>query len=876
MKAIFVGEALPGAAELAQHLFAGGLTLVTANSTGGHGELLEAGIPHKDISGLSSVSSLLAGIDGSSEPGIALVVGGLGDADIGAHTMVRTAAALHDHTVVIVDSSDFAAVQGKASDGKIAVSATKRRALAAKALRATSDADQRMAEELFKPTGGEEVLVIGSGGREHAIALKLAESPSVSHVYVAPGNGGTGGYSGDRVSNVVISVGDLDGIVQFAVTKAVSLVVVGPEVPLVTGIADKLACAGVPCFGPSKAAARLEASKTFSKDFMARNGIRTARYATFSEYEPALAHVLAVGYRVVVKASGLAAGKGVLIPETTEEAVAALETVMLKKEFGDAGKEVVVEEFLEGEEVSILAVCDGKVARCMPGAQDHKRALDGDQGLNTGGMGAYAPAPCLTPELAKECHAICQATVEAMAREGTPFVGVLFAGFMLTAMGPVVLEFNVRMGDPETQVVLPLMKSDLYQVASACVQGRLAETDLSFTSDTDPGATAATVVLAAGGYPGKYPKGMPISGLEEAGTITGVTVYHAGTRVRPDDLGPVVECSGGRVLAVTGTGVGLSQALERAYRGVERVQFEPRHYRKDIGHRALTRAGAGVRDVLRIGVLASGRGTALQPVLDAVRSGALRAVVAVVVTNKSRAFVRERARENGVAEVFVSAKGRMREDFDAEVSRALEAEGVDLVLCVGYMRILSAGFCRRWEGRCLNVHPSLLPDFAGGMDLQVVHEAVIAAGRKRSGCTVHQVTEEVDSGPIVVQEEVEVAKGETPESLKAKVQAKEGLAFLKAIDLFLQGQGVGTGKSALATEAAPAPGLSYKDSGVDIDAGNALVERIKPACKSTLRSGCDADLGGFGGLFNLRAAGYDEGDTVLVGATDGVGTKLKV
>ncbi|CAM9893703.1 unnamed protein product, partial [Choristocarpus tenellus] len=272
----------------------------------------------------------------------------------------------------------------------------------------------------------------------------------------------------------------------------------------------------------------------------------------------------------------------------------------------------------------------------------------------------------------------------------------------------------------------------------------------------------------------------------------------------------------------------------------------------------------GGTEALRIGVLASGRGTALQPVIDAIEGGKLNAVVSMVVTNRSRAYVRERAAGHGIPEVFVSAKDHpSREDFDAEVTRSLEKAGVQLVLCVGYMRILSATFCQRWVGCCLNVHPSLLPDFAGGMDLEVcmVHKAVIAAGRKRSGCTIHQVTEEVDSGPVVVQEEVTVDPGETTESLKAKVQAREGPAFLKAIDLFMRG---GQG------------GLSYKDAGVDIDAGNSLVERIKPACKSTVRPGCDADLGGFGGLFDLKAAGFGGDDTVLVGATDGVGTKLKV
>eukprot|EP00903_Cladosiphon_okamuranus_P006939 g6753.t1 len=902
MKAVFAGKAQPGAVGAARRLLASGLAIVTVNSPATHHALKEAGIAHQD-------GVLASGAD--STTGVAVVVGGLGNApdsgvdDASTHALIRAAAVQHARIAVVVDPEDLSKVAGESpseADG-LMLSSVGRRSLAAKAFRATSAADSRIAESLLAGEKGEEterasgggameggdggavVLVIGSGGREHAIALKLIDSPRVSHVYVAPGNGGTGSGRHPGVSNAVLpapsgggAAGPHDAVVEFAKSKGVSLVAVGPEVPLMEGVVDAFKAAGVPCFGPTAAAARLEASKAFSKDFMARHGLRTARYECFTEFAAAREHVMKVDYRVVVKASGLAAGKGVLIPETKEEAVAALEVMMVKREFGAAGDEVVVEEFLDGEEVSILAICDGKTAVCMPGAQDHKRALDGDGGLNTGGMGAYAPAPCLTPRLARECAQICQSTVTAMAAEGSPFVGVLFAGFMLTKNGePVVLEFNVRMGDPETQVLLPLMESDLYDVMLACTEGRLAETPVSFT----PGAAAATVVLAADGYPGKYPKGMPISGLEDAAAIPGVTVYHAGTKAaapapstRTDisvSNGGGVVSSGGRVLAVTGMGSTFEEALDAAYRGVGLVKFSPCHYRKDIGHRAKTAP-------LRVGVLASGRGTALQAVIDSceaeVAAGGVNAQVVLVVTNKKEAPVRERAKKHGIPEIFVSSKGREREDFDEEVTKALEDAGTQLVLCVGYMRILSAAFCRKWAGRCLNVHPSLLPDFAGGMDLQV-HEAVIAAGKTRSGCTVHQVTEEVDSGPIVIQEEVEVVEGETPESLKAKVQAKEGPAFLKAMAQFMK-QGRAGGTRLPPPPPPSGKGMSYKDAGVDIDAGNSLVERIKPACKSTRRAGCDSDLGGFGGLFDLAAAGYEGKDTILVGATDGVGTKLKV
>ncbi|CAN0471191.1 unnamed protein product, partial [Ectocarpus sp. 12 AP-2014] len=693
MKAVFAGKAQPGAVGAARRLLASGLAIVTVNSPGTHHALKEAGIAHQD-QGL-----LDAGAD--STAGVAVVVGGLESAadvaggDPSTHALIRAAAVQHARIAVVVDPEDLSKVAGEspsATDG-LMLSSLGRRSLAAKALRATSAADSRIAESLLAGdtetipgsgggSGGAVVLVIGSGGREHAIALKLADSPRVSHVYVSPGNGGTGSGRHAGVSNADIpsSAKSGDGphaaVVEFAKSKGVSLVAVGPEVPLVDGVADALEAAGVPCFGPSAAAARLEASKAYSKDFMARNDLRTARYACFTDFEAARSYVMEAGHRVVVKASGLAAGKGVLMPETKEEAVAALDVVMVKKEFGESGAEVVVEEFLEGEEVSILAICDGKTAVCMPGAQDHKRALDGDGGLNTGGMGAYAPAPCLTPRLARECADICQSTVTAMAAEGSPFVGVLFAGFMLTKEGPVVLEFNVRMGDPETQALLPLMESDLYEVMLACTEGRLAETPVAFT----PGAAAATVVLAADGYPGKYPKGMPISGLEDAAAIPGVTVYHAGTKAAaPAPATPAetqlsasggggggVVSSGGRVLAVTGTGANFAEALDAAYRGVGVVKFSPCHYRKDIGHRARTAP-------LRVGVLASGRGTALQAVIDscatAAEDGGVNAEVVLVVTNKKEAPVRDRAKKHGIPEIFVASKGRERAAFDEEVTK---------------------------------------------------------------------------------------------------------------------------------------------------------------------------------------------------------------
>ncbi|CAJ1437306.1 unnamed protein product [Effrenium voratum] len=364
-----------------------------------------------------------------------------------------------------------------------------------------------------------DVLVVGGGGREHAIAVKLRESPKVRHVFCAPGNGGTA--TEERMTNLPIGDSDVPALVAAAKEKAVALVFVGPEAPLCAGLADALQEAKLPCFGPTQKAAELEASKAFSKDFFAKYKLPTASYRTFKsgEHEAALKYLEAeysAGREVVVKASGLAAGKGVLMPQTLEEAKDAVKQVMVDKVFGAAGDETVIEQLLIGEEVSCMAFSDGQRAAMMVPAQDHKRVDDNDQGPNTGGMGAYAPAPCLTPELKPQVEEVLQRTVEALATEGRRYVGVLYGGFMLTKDGPMLLEYNCRFGDPETQVLLPLLDSDLFEVALGCAEGNLAarvpEARRGEKEQVTwkPGA-AATVVCAARGYPGSYPKGLPLS-----------------------------------------------------------------------------------------------------------------------------------------------------------------------------------------------------------------------------------------------------------------------------------------------------------------------------------------------------------------------------
>ncbi|KAK9475844.1 phosphoribosylglycinamide synthetase [Lipomyces japonicus] len=501
------------------------------------------------------------------------------------------------------------------------------------------------------------ILLVGNGGREHALAWKLSQSPLIDQIYVAPGNGGTA-KGLKNVQNVPIDGGDFSSLVKFAVEKEVNLVVPGPEQPLVDGIEKHFRKVGIPCFGPSEAAARMEGSKTFSKDFMKKHNIPTAEFENFTSFEKAKAYVASVGHDVVIKASGLAAGKGVLLPTTKEEAYEALKEIMEDRAFGDAGNEVVVEELLEGDELSILAFSDGYTVVDLPPAQDHKRALDGDQGPNTGGMGTYAPAPIATPAVIEEIrNTIIKPTIAGMRKDGFPFVGLLFTGIMLTAKGPKVLEYNVRFGDPETQSVLLLLSkdTDLAEVFLASVEHRLDAITLKTTSQF-----AATVVVSAGGYPGKYNKGdkIEIDPIETDDTV----IFHAGTAINA--AGDLVS-SGGRVIAASAVADTLEEAVKKAYVGVDKIHLKDKHYRRDIAYRALGEA--------------------------------------------------------------------------------------------------------------------------------------------------------------------------------SKKQAIE---------------------------------FTYADAGVSIDNGNSFVERIKPRVKATARVGADAELGGFGGLFDLKAAGYR--DALIVAATDGIGTKVKI
>ena len=415
------------------------------------------------------------------------------------------------------------------------------------------------------------VLIVGSGGREHAIAMSAAKSSKVDKMYCAPGNAGIAEYA----ECVAIGAMEFDKLVAFAKEKEIDLVIVGMDDPLVGGLVDELEAAGIRTFGTRKNAAILEGSKAFSKDLMKKYDIPTAGYENFTDPEAAIAYLETAKFPIVLKADGLALGKGVLICQNLEEAKEGVKTIMLDKKFGTAGNEMVIEEFMTGREVSVLSFVDGKTIKTMTSAQDHKRAGDGDTGLNTGGMGTFSPSPFYTKEVEEFCNKyIYQKTVDAMAAEGREFKGIIFFGLMLTEDGPKVLEYNARFGDPEAQVVLPRMKNDLIEVAEACIDGTLDQVDLQFEDNA-----AVCVVLASEGYPVSYEKGFPISGLDEFNKHEGYYCFHAGTKFDGDH----VVTNGGRVLGVTAKGKDLKEARANAYAATEWVQFKNKYMRHDIG-----------------------------------------------------------------------------------------------------------------------------------------------------------------------------------------------------------------------------------------------------------------------------------------------------
>ena len=420
------------------------------------------------------------------------------------------------------------------------------------------------------------VLIVGGGGREHAIVWKLKQSPKVDKIYIAPGNAGTAALG----ENVALASTDLPGLVKFATENNIDLTAVGQDDPLALGVVDAFQSAGLKIWGPSKKAAQIEASKAFAKDLMAKQNIPTAEYKTFTDYDEAFKYINEKGAPIVIKASGLALGKGVTVCQTLEQAEKALKESMIDKVFGESGATVVIEECLVGPEFSVHAFCDGKSYKLFPTAQDHKPVFDDGKGPNTGGMGTIAPVPWVTPEMMdKVAKEVVEPVLEGLKNEGAHFVGLIYPGMMATQAGPKVIEFNCRLGDPETQSYIRLLKTDLYDIFKASVEGRLAEMEIEW----HPGF-ACCVALASGGYPGPYEKGKEITGIKEAEKMNDIIVFHAGSKL---DNGKVLT-NGGRVLGVTATADTLQGALDKAYEAIKLINFEGMHYRTDIGKKSLT------------------------------------------------------------------------------------------------------------------------------------------------------------------------------------------------------------------------------------------------------------------------------------------------
>jgi phosphoribosylamine--glycine ligase len=421
----------------------------------------------------------------------------------------------------------------------------------------------------------QKILIIGSGGREHAIGWKVAQSPKAGQIFFAPGNGGTS----DIGINVDIKATDISGLLEFAQKEKIDLTLALPDDPLALGIADEFKKSNLRIFGPTQNASKIEWSKAFSKDFMHRHNLSTAKFETFGDFEKAKDYVRRQSMPIVIKASGLALGKGVIICQNLEEANKALEDMFVKKVFGDAGTTIVIEEFLIGPEISIHAFTDGQNYKMFPTSQDHKKIGENDTGLNTGGMGTIAPLPFVTDELLENIEKnIVAPTVDAMSKDGNPFLGVIYPGLMLTQNGPKILEYNARFGDPETQTYMRLLDTDILDIFNACVDGKLDQIQINWSKKF-----ACTIVLASGGYPENYEKGKVISGIEEAEMQPDIVVFHAGTKIQNNQL----VTNGGRVLGVTATGDTLEEALEKAYKAIEKISFEGMQYRKDIGKGAL-------------------------------------------------------------------------------------------------------------------------------------------------------------------------------------------------------------------------------------------------------------------------------------------------
>jgi phosphoribosylamine--glycine ligase/phosphoribosylaminoimidazole synthetase len=704
-----------------------------------------------------------------------------------------------------------------------------------------------------------DILIIGSGGREHAIAWKVAQSPITDGLYALPGNPGIGQVA-ENVSG--IGVDDHDAIIRFCRDKEIGLVIVGPEAPLANGIADALSGAGIRCFGPSQAAAQIESSKVFAKDFMARHGIPTAKYATFTELSDAVKYLDTVDYPIVIKASGLAAGKGVILPETLAEAQAALAEMIQGRVFGEAGSEVVIEERMRGPEVSLMAFTDGTTVVPMVAAQDHKRLLDGDNGPNTGGMGAYAPAPIFTAELLDETmKSVLRPAVDGLREEGYPFVGVLYAGLMLTPDGIRVLEFNCRFGDPETQAVLPLLETDLVEVANACVDGKLSDLGIRWKD-----GASVCVVLASQGYPEKPETGKPI---RFAPLPENAACFHAGTKVNAE--GQVVT-AGGRVLGLTCWGAELAEAVASAYGLVRQIRFDRMHCRSDIGWQALqTDAGTDIRTNKRMAERQAEYRTSKLVKLPSDDltykiNGLAFQVHNEIGPGHAEKFYQRRlaelCRDAGLAvemekrvEVWIAEKmvGYLKLDLWVEASLVVECKSMfrplgnaEIGQVLTYLAATGSPVGMLYNFGTVRVENRRI---LAPRDVQEWRKHLYRVIIRAPGMNLPPIGGKTDVPPIRFNvTDTESKHFEIPSPAGAAIRL---------------------------SAARSAPASAYESSGVSIDAGNRAVDLMKDAVKATYTPSVLAGIGSFGGLFDASDL-KQMAAPVLVASTDGVGTKVKL
>jgi phosphoribosylamine--glycine ligase len=625
------------------------------------------------------------------------------------------------------------------------------------------------------------VLIVGSGAREHALAWALRRSSLVGYILVAPGNAGTG----QDAENVPCPVTDINGLCDVVREYGVDLTVIGPEAPLALGLADRLRAEGRRVVGPDRAAARLEWSKSFAKNLMLRHGIPTVAYGAFTAPGPALAYLDRHRDALVVKADGLAAGKGVIVCATPHEVRETVREIFATHRFGDAGATVVLEELLHGSELSLMALVDGERVVALPPARDHKRLLDGDRGPNTGGMGAVTPVPGIDDATIEQLlDRTVRPAVAALAAAGTPYRGVLFAGLMLTADGPHVLEYNCRFGDPETQVVLPCLQEDLYPWLEAVADGTLPLRPIRSAG------AAVGVVLAAPGYPDSPVLGSPIVGLDEVPRDT--LIFHAGTT--RNGAGEIVT-AGGRVLTAVSLGVTTDEA--RRHTDALPVRFDGMQRRRDIGR--TTPAGA----LPRIAVLASGDGSNLQALLDATASGALPAQIALVVSHRIGAGALDRAQAAGVPTYTLPIADRRepaaRELLEAQLLGLLRSYRVDLTVLAGWMLILSEPFLAQCSFPIVNVHPALLPMSGAPLPdpsfpiLRGAHAVrdALRLGLDTTGVSIHIVTSDVDAGPVLLRETVPIEPGDDDATLHRRLKAVEHRLLPRAVASLLSSNSTG-------------------------------------------------------------------------------------